>query len=123
MKRWIVVLLGLSALASGCVRFKNQSADSPPAVETALVSATPAQQAPAEATADVQSDPLPDFTSMTFVEKNNLYMQLLTERQSAGMDTSLAEETYLYSMEASFAGESAQADKALEEAILLLWNQ
>jgi hypothetical protein len=60
---------------------------------------------------------------MTFVEKNNLYLQLLGEKQAAGADISDAEEAYTRSLEASLEGNSQQADLYLEQAILLLWNK
>jgi hypothetical protein len=66
--------------------------------------------------------PTPDFPSMSFLEKNNLYLQLLEQKQNAGVDTSKAEETYQNFLEDSLAGTSGKADQYLQEAILLLWH-
>ncbi|NOY98872.1 MAG: hypothetical protein GXP40_06685 [Chloroflexi bacterium] len=125
MKRWIVILLGLSVLASGCARFKKGGANPPPAAPTVAPAPTVEQApvaSPTQAPVEPELAPAPDLASMTFVEKNNLYMQLLTEKQAAGVDTNAAEEAYLRSVEASFSGDSAQADQYLQDAILLLWN-
>ena len=65
--------------------------------------------------------PAPDFSSMSFLEKNNLYLQLLEQKQNAGDDTRKAEETYQNFLEESLAGASGKADQYLQEAILLLW--
>lgn len=75
---------------------------------------------PAQPTTDILS-PTPDFSSMSFLEKNNLYLQLLEGKQNAGVDTSKAEETYQNFLEDSLAGTSGEADQYLQEAILLLW--
>lgn len=124
MKRWIVSLLGLSLLVSGCARLKGLGTDSPPAAPTPASASTEPVPAPAD---EAQSEPAPkstpDLASMTFVEKNDLYIRLLTEKQAAGIDTSQAEEAYMNSLEASLNGESGQADQYLQEAITLLLNQ
>ncbi len=65
--------------------------------------------------------PTPDFSSMSFLEKNNLYLQLLEEKQNAGVDTGKAEETYQNFLEESLAGASGMADQYLQESINLLW--
>ena len=114
MKKWIVLLLGFTLLLSSCARFRKQNTT--PILEP-LAPATVE-----ESTAEETQVEHPDFASMSFVEKNNLYMQLLNEKISAGADTSLAESEYQKSIEASLAGDSAEADRALEEAILFLLN-
>jgi len=65
--------------------------------------------------------PTPDFSSMLFLEKNNLYLQLLDQKQNAGVDTRKAEETYQNFLEETLDGTSEKADQYLQKAILLLW--
>ncbi|MEW6093784.1 MAG: hypothetical protein AB1531_07455 [Chloroflexota bacterium] len=121
MNRWIVVLFSLSLLFSGCARFSGQGAGTPP-TQTGTASIPTMTAASTQMPSAPTLSPTPDFSSMTFVEKNELFLQLLAERQAAGLDTSEAEEVYLLSVEASFDGDSIQADQYLEQAILLLWN-
>jgi len=59
---------------------------------------------------------------MTFVEKNNLFLRLLADRQAEGADTTAAEEAYVLSLEATLAGNTPLADQYLSQAILLLWR-
>ena len=120
-KCWFGVFLGLVMMISGCSRFKRLTADSP-ASSPDPQPANPTEALPSAPVED-QFSPEPDFTDMTFVEKNNLYLQLLTERQSSGGDTNQAEETYARSLEASLNGNAQQANQYQEQAILLLWNQ
>ncbi len=120
MNRWIVVLFSLSLLFSGCARFSGRGADTPQAQATTFVPTMTAASTQIPPTPTLA--PTPDFASLTFVEKNELFLQVLAERQAAGLDTSAAEEVYLLSVEASFDGNSIQADQYLEQAILLLWN-
>ena len=112
MKKGILVLLGLTFFLSSCARVETQSI--PPPV-TEVPSVEPADT-------DTPTVPAPDFTTMNFVEKNKLYLQLLDKKSSAGADTTQAEAAYQKSIEASLNGDSETADKALEEAILNLWN-
>ena len=116
MKNWIIAMLSLSILLSGCARVKKWISN-PPAEQNV----TPAPVVE-NAEESQQTKTLPDFASMSFVEKNNFYMQLLTEKINAGADISVAEDAYQKSLEASLAGNSAVADETLEEAILILWN-
>ena len=116
MKNWTIAMLSLSILLSGCALRKKQNANSPEAQ-------SPASAPVVESVEEMHSEPLPDFASMSFVEKNSLYMQLLTEIINAGLDTSAAENAYQRSLEASLSGDSGKADQALEEAILILLNQ
>lgn len=115
MKNWIFIMLSLSLLFSGCARFNKQNSNLPTAQ-------SPISTPVVERTEDSFPDPAPDFASMTFVEKNNLYIQLLHEKLDASLDTSAAENAYQKSLEASLTGDNKTADQALEEAILILWN-
>lgn len=125
MKRSVVLLLGLVMLATACARFKRvgeqiaapTSASFLPAVLTVSSAAASATLTPAPA-----ANPTPDFSAMSFAEKNNLYLQLLSQRQAEGVDTAAAEEAYAQSLEATFQGNAALADQDLEQAILLLWK-
>lgn len=118
MKRTLLTILLASALLTGCVRFRAKKA---PAQPTSPPTQAAAAAQPVDAATEVRA--APDFSAMTFVEKNNLYLQLLEEQQAVGADIGPAEEAYLQSMQASLAGNSAEADRYLEEAILLLWNK
>jgi len=66
--------------------------------------------------------PTPDLASMTFVERNDLFLQLLAARQAEGADTTAAEEAYARSLEAALEGNTALADQYLSQAIFLLWR-
>lgn len=87
---------------------------------------TPPTEAPAATpttAAEVQpavTPTLPPLDNMTFVEKNNLYLDLLAARQAEGADTTAADELYVLAVEAMFQGDTATADQRLEEAILSL---
>ncbi len=118
-KSWIVILITLGLLASASACSKGQGVGPISATPTVAESPieTPSQFTPMPAPA-----PTPDFASMNFVEKNNLYLELLAERQAAGMDTTPAEEVYAQSLNVMFEGDTAQADQYLQQAILLLWN-
>ncbi len=124
----LIVVLVLALTLTSCARLKRRARTPPPAASPpAAASQTPTQavvaptEAPSQPPAAVA--PTPDFATMSFAEKNALFLQLLSERQAAGVDTSAAEEAYTRSVEASLSGESARADRYLEEAILLLWNR
>jgi hypothetical protein len=121
MNRLVVALISLSLLFSGCARFSSRGADTPQA-QTATASIPTMTAVSTQILSTPTLAPTPDFSSMTFVEKNELFLQLLAEEQAAGLDTGEAEEVYLLSVEASFDGNSIQADQYLEQAILLLWN-
>jgi hypothetical protein len=116
MKNWIIAMLSFSLLLSGCARIKKWNLNSP--VEKSATSVPVVERAE-----EMQPESLPDFVSMTFVEKNSLYMQLLNENLDAGIDTLAAENAYQRSLEASLSGDSGKADQALEEAILILLDQ
>ncbi len=136
MKRWIVILIALGLLVSASACSKGQGVGPISATPTVaeLPVETPSQFPPmptvAESPVETPSQfpptptpaPTPDFASMNFVEKNNLYLELLAGRQTAGMDTTPAEEAYAQSLNAMFDGDTAQADQYLQQAILLLWN-
>ena len=119
MKKSIIILLGLSLLFSSCARVKKRVAN-PPAEQ--VPTAVPVEEPAEEIAEEAPADPAPDFTTMNFVEKNKLYLQLFDEKSSAGADTTQAETAYQKSIEASLNGDSTTADRALEEAILILWN-
>jgi hypothetical protein len=121
MNRLVVALISLSLLFSGCARFSSRGADTPQA-QTATASIPTMTAVSTQILSTPTLAPTPDFSSMTLVEKNELFLQLLAEEQAAGLDTGEAEEVYLLSVEASFDGNSIQADQYLEQAILLLWN-
>lgn len=116
MKPKLFVLLLASLLLTGCARFggRKTAAPAPTSAPAPTVAA---------ATQEATAQDAPDLAAMTFVEKNNLYLRLLDEAHAAGRDTGAAEESYLQSMQASLEGDNAGADKALDEAILLLWNK
>ena len=117
MKNWIIAMLSLSLLLSGCARV-NKRNENPPAEQSAI--SVPV----AESVEEIQPEPAaPDFASMSFVEKNSLYMQLLNENMDAGLDTFAAEDAYQRSLEASLSSDNEKADRAVEEAILILMNQ
>lgn len=105
MKRWIVILPAVFLLVTGCARFRGNRP------EPSVISIVPT------------SASAPDFASMTFVEENNLYLELLAERQTESADTSAAEEAYALFLDATLEGNSAQTDQYLQQAILLLWNK
>jgi len=77
---------------------------------------------PVKVTQTPTQAPTPDLASMTFVEKNDLFLRLLTDRQAEGADTTAAEEAYVRSLEATLAGNTLLADQYLSQAILLLWR-
>ncbi len=111
LKRSIILLLSIALLSTACARFKKASE---------LTTATPA---PIESiTQPPAANPTPDFSTMTFVEKNNLYLQQLSDRQAEGMDTTAAEEAYARSLGATMEGNASEADQYLQQAILLLWK-
>ena len=123
MKNQILILLGASLLLSGCARFRKTKI-SPPATEIPVAAPVEedTEEISEEIAEEVPANPLPDLASMSFVEKNTLYMQLLEEKSVAGADVSSAEALYQKSIEASLSGDSAGADNTLEEAIIYLWN-
>lgn len=102
-------------------------ATAPGAPETLPAPGTPSQPSAPDLTAAAptvtpQPNPTPDFSTLSFVEKNNLYLELLAQRQAEGADTSAAEDAYVRSLEATLTGDAALADEHLEQAILLLWK-
>ena len=125
MKRWIILCFCLFLTVSGCGRIMrdvpNQGQPLPATGSAAAIDEGPTISSDLPS---VESTPLPlpDFDSMSFVEKNNLYLQLINEEQQAGLDTSHADEVYFRSLEASLAGNAAADDEYLHEAILLLWD-
>ncbi len=97
-------MFAFAVLFAGCV----QPPDLPPtATESLNESAT---------------EELADLATMSFVEKNGFYLQLLDEKQAKGADTALAESAYQQSVEASLIGDSQKADQALIQAIQYLLN-
>lgn len=125
MKRMIVITAFLMAATTACARLVK----APRSPQETAASPTALQPAPSEATATppalpaaLPANPTPDFAAMSFVEKNNLYLQLLAERQAEGVDTAGAEDAYMHSVEATLEGDSALADRYLEQAILSLWK-
>ena len=121
LKRSIILLLSIALLATACVRFKkaNELTAAPVTINTQMTAAP----APIEAaTQSPAANPTPDFSTMTFVEKNNLYLQLLSDRQAEGMDTTAADEAYARSLGATMEGNASEADQYLQQAILLLWK-
>jgi len=122
MKRSILLLLSLSLMATACTRFKKVIAPSLAAPATASAPTSAAPSLTGAATQAPTVNPTPDFSAMTFVEKNNLYLQLLADRQAEGAVTTTAEETYARSLEAALEGNATLADQYLEQAILLLWK-
>lgn len=125
MRRSLLILLSLSLALASCARLKRTLIE-PPTAPTAANSATasvPAALTEAPVPAPTASpQPTPDFASMTFAEKNALYLELLAARQAEGMDTTAAEDAYTLSLEATLEGNSTLADQYLVEAILLLWR-
>ena len=121
MKRFLLILAGLSLLAAGCARVRHKGVAPPvSSVSPASSSLTETKVSPTETEEAPAKASTPDFSSMSFTEKNDLYLQLLDEKRAAGVDTSEAEEAYLQSVKASFNGQSEEADEYIEQAILLL---
>jgi len=121
MKRSIIFLLSL-LMATACVRFKKVIT---PSLAAPVTASAPTSAAPSPTRVTTQAptaNPTPDFSAMTFVEKNNLYLQLLADRQTEGADTTAAEEAYAQSLEATMEGNATLADQYLEQAILMLWK-
>jgi len=114
-KRSIFLLLSVALLSAACARFKKAS--EPTAAPVSIHTPTAAAPAPI-----ATANPTPDFSTMTFVEKNNLYLQLLSDRQAEGADTTAAEEAYARSLDATLDGNAGEADQYLQQAILLLWK-
>ncbi len=112
MKRWSILLLGLTLtlMLVGCASFRKKGETT----RTEILAPS------ARMTQSPSPSEEPDFSTLSFLEMNNLYLQLLEEKQAAGGDTEKADDIYLKSLEASLAGESALADRYLQEAILLL---
>ena len=87
MKRWIVALISLLLILTSCARVKN--------LTTAATESLPkpAPKTDINAVAQTQESHLEiNFESMTFLQKNNLYLQLLDEQQPQGVDTIQAED-------------------------------
>jgi hypothetical protein len=120
-KHSIFLLLSIALLATACARFKKAS--EPTIALVSIHTPTTAAAAPIEtATQSPAANPPPDFSTMTFIEKNNLYLQLLSDRQAEGGDTTVAEEAYARSLDAAMEGNASEADQYLQQAILLLWK-
>lgn len=124
-KTSILLLLSVVLLATGCTRFKEII--KPFAAPTSASISTTIPPVPNPAVTSIPAlvpttSPTPDFSVMTFVEKNNLYLQLLSERQAEGVNTTAAEEAYTQSLDATLEGNAALADQYLGQAILLLWK-
>ncbi len=113
MRSGTILVLGISLIISGCASFRGAGDTQAPA-RTILL----AGQMSENPAADLGLD----LSSLSFLEKNHLYLQLLEDRQADGDDTRKAEEIYLKSLESSLAGSSAEADRYLHEAVLLLWK-
>ncbi len=125
MKRGIILCLCFSLLIAGCVRIERRETNPGPTLPTTGIESTIDDELAISndlAVAEYTSAPIPDLSSMNFVEKNNLYLQLLDEKQLTGLDTSSADEAYFRSIKASLVGDDAAADEYLHEAILLLWK-
>lgn len=136
--RSLIILLSLALALTACARLKRvvnpppaapatvaEATVSPPTAPGAVSSATvptPTASSATEAPPAASARPTPDFAAMTFVEKNNLYLELLAARQAEGVDTTAAEEAYARSLDATLEGDGALADQYLIEAILLLWR-
>ncbi|MFQ5400664.1 MAG: hypothetical protein ACE5E7_13845 [Anaerolineae bacterium] len=119
MKRWTLIFLGMVVILTGCARFQGRKAAPPAQPGEPSVTPAPATQAAPTMTPE-PGEEAPDLTAMSFVEKNNLYIQLLNEGQTAGADTQTAEEAYAHSLEASLSGDAQAADRYLEQAIFIL---
>ncbi len=91
MRRPLLILLGLSLALASCARLKRTLSE-PPATPTAVSGTT--ASVPAAASATPAAQPTPDFASMTFSEKNELFLELLAARQAEGVDTTAAQEAY-----------------------------
>jgi len=139
MRRWLlVILLGISLVTAGCGvghRLRNPARPTPTAVNPSPLptrvpggtsvppGVVPTRTSGVEApTMSATGAPTPDLASMTFVERNDLFLQLLAARQAEGADTTAAEEAYARSLEAALEGNTALADQYLSQAIFLLWR-
>ena len=131
MTRWWL-LAGLAfVLACGGLRGgKNRPARIPEETLTSEEWTTPQGPAappvstatadPSQGLAEPTATPV-DFTALDFAARNRLYLQWVEEKRAAGFDTAPAEDLYLRSLEASLAGDTAQADQYLIEALQWLW--
>ena len=101
------------------------TAAAPTAAPIAPTTAPTAEQSPVAPTEVMPPPPAtpPPLDSMTFDEKNQLFLELLSYRQEQGIDTAYVEELYIQSLEAAFTGDAAAADDYLDQAILALIGQ
>ncbi|MFV1950260.1 MAG: hypothetical protein ACC633_10085 [Anaerolineales bacterium] len=118
-KQRCIIFLSLTLAISGCTRITGQRTDVLPDTNQSE-SSLDEMVSIAKPTETISE---PDLSIMTFIEKNDLYLQLLTECLSNNVDTNQAEEIYIHSLESSLSGDGEQADQYLDQAILLLWNK
>lgn len=107
-----LVLIVLMTTGCGAVVRAVRGTRSDPAAPVQPEATQPAEPAQPEVVLD----------TMSFVERNNLYLELLEQWTDAGMDTTQAEELYSKSLEASLNGDSDSADDYLNQAIMILSN-
>lgn len=114
----IVSLLPLLLMfwLSACTLPNKAQSNAPAQISTPQIS----DSAPTDA--DPTLNTPPDFGSMQFVEKNDLYIRLLQEKQNAGAATNQAENEYINFLEASLRNDTMLADEYLQKAIMLLWD-
>lgn len=113
----LVMMAGLSA----CTRPKQAQTTVPTRISTQSTSTSDAIDSQQTSPVD-NLNSVPDFGSMSFVEQNDLYIQLLQEKQNAGAATNKAENEYINFLEASLRNDTMLADEYLQKAIMLLWD-
>jgi hypothetical protein len=104
----LLTLVVLLAFGTACSRLIRPQRSPEPTGKQAVTAPAPAA--------------MPDLASMTFAERNDLFLQLLAARQAEGADTAAAEDAYTRSVEAALEGNSAESDRYLEQAISILWK-
>jgi hypothetical protein len=118
----VIVFLLISLLVSGCSSApggkRGRSFESTPLKENEIFLQTDEIDTTVE---DQTTDAISlDLSEMSFVERNNLFLELLNHKIDAGEDTTAVDELYVLSMEAMLKDDVAGADQYLLQAIIFL---
>ncbi len=118
----VIVFLLISLLVSGCSSTlggkSSLSLEGTPLEENEIFLQTDAIDTTVE---DQTTDAIAlDLSEMSFVERNNLFLELLNHKIDAGADTIAVDELYVLSMEAMLKDDVAAADQYLIQAIIFL---
>ncbi len=121
-KLLVIAFLLFTLLVSGCSSAlggkSSRSFESTPLEGNEIFFQTDAIDTTAE---DQTTDAISlDLSEMSFVERNNLYLDLLNHKIDAGADTTAVDKLYVLSMEAMLKDDVAAADQYLIQAIILL---